>query len=103
MTTIVKHDDSTLHIDCSGLPESTVRLIRSLNGLLTTILVTESEKEFFDGSAELLRGCAMIVKKAKFAKKKTSVNIAYSEQAIEFAIEQLLERIEQAKIMQYDN
>jgi len=93
-----------IEIDTNGLTEAQVRLIRSLNAMLTHVLLTDEESEFFDGSAEFMRMCAALIKQSHFTEKLLAEeNIPYADQALEFAVDVLSEHMTLSKVVQYDN
>lgn len=87
-----------LEIDTSELSPGQVRLIRTYYSTLLHVLKTDEEKGYFEGAADLLRLTAALIREAPYA--------AYSEesqQALEYALENLQERIQVAKVDIYDN
>ena len=93
-----------IEIDTNGLTPAQVRLIRSLNVMLTHLLVTDEEGEFFDGSAEFMRMCAALIKQSHFTERLLAEeNIPYADQALEFAVDVLSEHMTLSKVVQYDN
>ncbi|WP_127717910.1 hypothetical protein [Halobacteriovorax sp. HLS] len=93
-----------IEVDTSELTDAQVRLIKSLNTMLQHVLVTDSEDEFFDGSANFMRMCASIIKKAHFAQDLKGVdNIPYAEQALEYSMDILQEHITNSNVVSYDN
>lgn len=93
-----------IEIDTNGLTPAQVRLIRSLNAMLTHLLVTDEEAEFFDGSAEFMRMCASLIKQSHFTEKLLKEeNIPYADQALEFAVDVLSEHMTLSKVVTYDN
>ncbi len=90
--------------DEEELTQSQLRLVRSLNIMIHNVLTTSDESELFNGSAEMMRICAALIKQAKFIEgAKKSSKIQYSEQAIEYALELLNEHLEGSKVIKYDN
>lgn len=93
-----------IEIDTTGLSPAQVRLIRSLNAMLTHLLVTDEESEFFDGSAEFMRMCASLIKQSHFTEMLMAEdNIPYADQALEFAVDVLSEHMTLSKVVTYDN
>ncbi len=93
-----------IEIDTNGLSPAQVRLIRSLNAMLTHLLITDEESEFFDGSAEFMRMCASLIKQSQFTENLMAEdNIPYADQALEFAVDVLSEHMTLSKIVTYDN
>ena len=59
---------------------------------------------FFNGSADLLRMCAALIKQANFTEKLKGIDgIPYANQALEYSIDVLQEQIANAKVVTYDN
>jgi len=93
-----------IEIDATELTDSQVRLIKSINMMLQHVLVTDDEEEFFDGSAEFMRMCASLIKKAHFAEDLKGVNnIPYAQQALEYSMDVLQEHITNSNVVNYDN
>ena len=89
-----------LEIDPDLLSSGQVRLLNTVCHSLYQAMITESEGEYFDGSAEALRMCASLIKQANFGQKKT---IPYSDQALEYSLEILRDYISASKLVTYDN
>lgn len=96
-----KSMELTLKVNTEELSEQHIRTIRSINSVLTHVLTTQEESEYFDSSSELLRLAACAVKKANFSKK--DVGIEYSKQALEFCVDILHEQISNDELIKYDN
>jgi hypothetical protein len=93
-----------IEIDGSELSPQQVRLIRSLNTMLTHVLLTENEEEYFEGSAEFMRMCAALIKQARFTEElKDQSNIPYAQQALEYSVDVLQEYVTASKVVNYDN
>ncbi|ATH06774.1 hypothetical protein BIY24_02100 [Halobacteriovorax marinus] len=93
-----------IEIDASELTQSQIRLIKSVNMMLQHVLVTDDEEEFFTGSAEFMRMCASIIKKAHFAEDLKGINeIPYAQQALEYSMDILQDHISSSSVVTYDN
>ena len=90
-------------IDTSELSQSQVRLIRTMNSLLLGVITTDSEAEFFDDSAELMRICASLIKQSNFAESLIDNDIPYADQALEYSVDVLQEQISTSRVVAYDN
>jgi len=90
-----------LEIDTTEMSEQQVRLIKSINSMLSHVLTTDQESEYFDGSSELLRLVASAVKKANFSNEEGTIE--YSKQALEFCVDILSEQVYEGDILKYDN
>jgi hypothetical protein len=97
-------EDETLklEIDTKGMNPTQVRLLKSWNTLMAHVLLTHQEDEFFDGSAEVIRICAALVKQSNFA-SLTKSEIPYAEQVLQYSMEILQEHMEEEKVVSYDN
>jgi hypothetical protein len=93
-----------IEIDGNDFTPQQVRLIRSLNTILTHVMATENEEEYFEGSAEAMRMCAALIKQAHFTEKLKGVdNISYAQQALEYSMDVLQEYVSSSKVITYDN
>ncbi|MGK0367400.1 MAG: hypothetical protein ACI9QD_000534 [Thermoproteota archaeon] len=99
-----KHLKDQLHIDfdTKEMTEVQVRLLKTVNVLLTNIMTTSEEADYFENTAELMKTIASVVKKSHFASDHNE-SIAYAEQAIEFAVDSLSDEINSEKYVRYDN
>lgn len=89
--------------DTEQLSANQIRLIKTLNSLLSQVLTTEHESEFFDGSAECMRMCAALIKQAQFCTGRSPYDIPYADQVLEYSIDVLQEQMEASQIVTYDN
>lgn len=92
-----------IEIDTTELSSAQIRAIKTLNHMLTHVLTTVEEGEYFDGSAETMRICASLIKQAKFIQAFQGDDIPYSQQALEYSIDVLQEHMTKARIVTYDN
>ena len=93
-----------IEIDGSELTPQQLRLIKSLNTMLTHVLLTENEEEYFEGSAEFMRMCAALIKQARFTEElKDQSDIPYAQQALEYSVDVLQEYVTASKVVTYDN
>lgn len=90
-----------MKMDTDGLTATQVRLVKSMHALLAHVLAADEEAEYFDASAELLRKTAELIKHANFAEENTQ--IAYGDQAVEYAVDFLHESMDTNKIHNMDN
>lgn len=91
-----------ISVDASELSATQVRLLKSLNAMIKHVVTTDSESEFFDGSAECMRICASLIKQAKFIEAFKAEEIPYAEQALEYSIDILQEQMSAHKVISYD-
>lgn len=103
--TQTKQKEVKLTLNAEELSPNQVRLIRGINQLLTTVLTSHDEAEYFNSSAELMKLVASAVKQANFGTAMVAGDeaIAYTQQALEFSLDLLSEHIEENKVITYDN
>lgn len=92
-----------IEVDASELTPAQVRIMKTLNTLVSHVLTTENETEYFDGSAEVMRMCASLIKQARFIDEEKLASIPYAEQALEFSVDVLQDHITNMKVTNYDN
>ncbi len=97
-----RESNGNIKLDTGELSPNYVRLMKTLHNTLTHLLTTNSEKEYFEHSAEALRLCASLIQQAQFAEEAEGGNIPYSEQVLEFSIATLQEYISGSKVITYD-
>lgn len=93
----------SIEIDTTEMTASQVRMIKTLNALLSHALVTESESEYFETSSEVMRLCASIIKQANFIEDMKNMGIPYAEQVLEYSMDVLHEHMANSKVISYDN
>ena len=89
-----------VELDTSSLGPAQLRLVKSINAALARVLNSESEAEFFNGSAELMRLAASLIQQANFVEGS---EIPYADQVLEFSVDALQEQISSSKVVTYDN
>jgi hypothetical protein len=93
-----------IKLDVTELNPQQVRLIKTVNTLLVQMLSAPDEAEFFDGSAEFMKAAANAIKQSNFVDNaKGMTNINFADQALEFAIDNLQENMQNNKIINFDN
>ena len=93
-----------LEINAEDLLPHQVRLIKSMNAMLVQVLNAEDEEKYFEGSAELMRLSAAIIKEAQFTERlMIKDNIPYAEQALEYSMDVLSDYVSKARVVNYDN
>lgn len=85
-----KKNELLIKLDVEQLTPVQVRLLKSVNALLTNVLTAEDEAEYFENSAELLRHATEFIKAANYPRTHNSMD--YAEQAVEYAVDFLNER-----------
>lgn len=96
-----KEKELNIKLNIEELTPTQVRLIKSVNSLLSHVLTAEDEAEYFEMSAELMKKTAELIKHSTFAEDHK--NMSYGEQAVEFAMDFLNESLDQKKIHNIDN
>ena len=92
-----KQKELVIKLNIEELTPTQVRLIKSINSLISNVLSADEEAEYFDMSSELIRKTAELIKHSEFADQNK--NMAYGDQAVEFAIDFLHEN----KVQNIDN
>lgn len=96
-----KAKELVIKLNVEELSSTQVRLIKSLNSLITHVLTAEDESEYFEMSSEFLRKAAELIKHSDYANANKDMN--YGDQAVEFAVDFLNESLDQNKIQNLDN
>ncbi|MCF8057743.1 MAG: hypothetical protein K9K67_00495 [Bacteriovoracaceae bacterium] len=92
-----------IEIDTTEMTAAQIRMVKTLNSLMNHVLVTESEGEYFESAAEVMRICASLIKQANFTTDMKANNVPYAEQVLEYSIDMLQDHMSQAKVVSYDN
>jgi len=93
-----------LKIEADELSESQVRLIKSINSLLVYNMTIDEEAEYFESSAQLLNLISLAIRESNFLQdhnKSDKKNLG--NQAIEYALESLIEGSEKLHFYSLDN
>ncbi len=102
--TTTKTATMKIEFDTTELTPQQLRLVKSINSMLQSILTTDEEEEYFENSAEFMRMCAAVIKQARFTENlKGAGNIPYAQQALEYSMDVLSECITNSKVVTYDN
>jgi hypothetical protein len=101
MQDLNKEKDLLIKISTQELTPTQVRLLKSINSLMSHVLSAEDESEYFETSAELLRKTAELIKHADYA--QNNKDISYGEQAVEFAVDFLNETLQTNGLHNIDN
>ena len=96
-----KNQVISIDIDTTGMEPAQIRLLRSLNSMISFLLKADNESDYFDASAEAITLCASIIKQAHLPNENNQIE--YANQALEYSIDILGDRIHNSKIIQYDN
>jgi len=93
-----------LKFDTTEMNPQQIRLVKSITSLLSYVLTTDDESEYFDQSSELMKLIAVAIKESNFAAIwSENQDIEYSTQALEFCLDNLGEEIHSNKIGRFDN
>lgn len=90
-----------IKLSTEDLNPTQIRLLKTVNSLLSHVLTAEDESEYFETSAELMKKVAEVIKHANFADKNKS--IPYGDQAVEFSVDFINEILDNHKIHNIDN
>tara|TARA_Y100000768_G_scaffold388410_1_gene384200 strand:- start:1109 stop:1417 length:309 start_codon:yes stop_codon:yes gene_type:complete len=91
----------TLELTTAGMSEQQVRLLKRVNQLMTEVLTSEYEDEYFDVSSELFKVVAMVVKTSSFNEEK--MDIDYDQQVLEYCADVLSDHVYQRNVASFDN
>ena len=90
-----------LKINIDAMTPTQVRLLKNVTSLLTSVLSSDEEGEYFEMSSELLRKTAELIKHSDYA--TMNKDMSYGDQAVEFAIDFLNEILDEQKNHNLDN
>ncbi len=96
----VSTKDTTLllKIDTFDLNPAQIRLLKHIHTLLIHVIAAEDEAEYFETSAELIKQTASLIQNTNFTDKQQ-----LTQQALEYAIDFLQERMNDSHDVQFDN
>ncbi len=92
-----------IEIDTNELKPQQVRLLKTINALLTHVVKTDEEPEFFEASAELMRQIASLIKQSNFVEATGEDPVEYAVQALEYSIDHLADMIHGDDVISFDN
>ena len=87
-----------LKVDTFDLNPAQVRLLKHINTLLVHVISAEEESEYFEVSAELIKQTASLIQNTNFTNNKN-----VTQQALEFAIDFLNDRLNENGDVTFDN
>ena len=91
-------------IDVSEFKPEQIRLIRSMLIVISSLLQSKEENDFFNNSAELIRLSASLISQSNFTKDlEINKNIPFTEQALEYSLDILQEYMNSSSIVIHDN
>jgi hypothetical protein len=101
---MIKDAVLNIEVDSLEMTEQHKRLIKSINSLLTHVITTDDESEYFESSSELMRLVATAIKKSNFAAEYgENADIPYGNQALEFCVDRLSDQVYEDDVVKYDN
>ncbi len=90
-----------IKLSTDELSAKQVRLVKTINSLLSHVLSADEEGEYFEASAELLKQVATAVNQSNFA--TTHKGVDYGTQAVEYAVDSLNESLDDKNLVNFDN
>ncbi len=96
-----KENELNIKLNVEEMTPTQVRLIKNITSLLTSVVSSDEEAEFFDSSSELFKKVAELVKHSQFAETNRKIN--YGEQAVEYSIDNLNETLNGQSLHNIDN
>ena len=90
-----------IKLSTEELSANQVRLLKSINSLLTHVLTADEEGEFFEASAELMKQVATVINQSNFP--TTHKGYDYGTQAVEYSVDFLSETLEEKSLLNIDN
>ena len=104
-TSQLKQEIMNIDFDTTELNSQQIRLVKTINSMLSHVLTTDEESEYFDGSAELMKMVASAVKQSNFTTEwANDESIPYATQALEFCVDIVSDQIHNGdEVIQHDN
>lgn len=94
----------TLELNVTELSPSQMRLIKRINSLVTNILATDDEKDFFESSSDAMKVLAACIKSSNFSTEFTAEEkTPYGKQALEYSVDLLVDELNNEVIVPLDN
>lgn len=97
-----KEDTVEIKLSKKVLSAQQIRLIRSLNVALQSLMSTTDERTLFVESLELIRLAGASIKQSNFGQKKIG-KTTYGDQALELAVDELYELLKSKQVAQFDH
>lgn len=79
------------------------RLLKYLCSVLSEATTTDDEETYFNNTTEAFKLVAAMIKQAHFPKINTEHQIPYADQALELALDSLLDDLSNKKSLIFDN
>jgi hypothetical protein len=94
----------TINFDTTELNPQQIRLIKSICSMLGHVLTTDDECDYFDGSADLMKLVAGVIKQANFSTEwNKDTDIPYADQALEFCMDMVSDQLQGTTFLRHDN
>lgn len=90
-----------IKLNVEEMTPTQIRLLKTVTTLLSSVLSSDEESEYFELSSELLKKTAELIKHSDFA--NMNKDMSYGDQAVEFAVDFLNESLDQNRIHNIDN
>lgn len=90
-----------IKLSTEELSAKQVRLVKTINSLLSHVLSADEEGEYFEASAELLKQVATAINQSNFPTAHKGMD--YGTQAVEYAVDFLNETLEEKSLTNIDN
>jgi hypothetical protein len=101
MQDLTSKNEIHIKLDTEEMTPTQVRIVRAIHSLMSGLLTAEDESEYFELSAELMKRSAELIKHSSFNEKHKHIN--YGEQAVEYAVDFLNERLDNSIPGNVDN
>ncbi len=94
----------TINFDTTELNPQQIRLVKSISSMLNHVLTTDDECDYFDGSADLMKLVAAVIKQANFSTQwSENADIPYGDQALEFCMDMVSDHLQGSAFLRHDN
>lgn len=95
------NQELVIKLSTEELSANQVRLLKSINSLMTHTLTADEEGEFFEASAQLMKQVATLINQSHYPKAHKSTD--YGTQAVEYAVDFINETLEEKSLHNVDN
>ena len=100
----LKQKKLTIDFDTTELNPQQIRLIQSICSMLNHVFTTDDECDYFDGSADLMKLVAGVIKQSNFSTEfNKDTDIAYADQALEFCMDMVSDHLQGSAFLRHDN
>jgi hypothetical protein len=80
-----KKSEITITLNTEDMTAEQVRILKAMSALMTNVLTSDEESEYFEASAQLMKKAAELIRKSHYAHDHKQ--IPYGEQALEYAVD----------------